>query len=64
MTADKVIVRFIKSHTEGALFNAGEIAGFEPDIARDLVSKGIAILHDSGLGEGVPLPSTPAAPEP
>ena len=64
MTADKVIVCFTKSHSAGAQYNAGEIAGFEVAIARDLVSKGVATPHDHGLGEGVPLPSTPAAPEP
>jgi hypothetical protein len=35
-------VKFIVDHTVGALYNAGEIAGFEDDVADDLIKREIA----------------------
>jgi len=38
-------VRFVK---HSGAYNAGEVAGFEPEVAEDLVRKGIAVAADGG----------------
>lgn len=43
-------VKFLTSHTIGALYNEGEIAGFEDDIADDLVARNIAeVMKEKAL---------------
>jgi hypothetical protein len=62
--SEPVVVRFLTSHhvPGGALYTTGEIAGFQPKVADELITKGIAECHDSGLGPGVPSPAGGAGP--
>lgn len=36
-------VKFLVAHTVGALYNSGDVAGFEKRIEADLIKRGIAI---------------------
>lgn len=38
-------VKFLIAHTVGALFNAGEIAGFSKEVEKDLIDRKIAEAH-------------------
>lgn len=35
-------IKFLSACTVGALYNAGEVAGFEDAVANDLIERGIA----------------------
>lgn len=41
-------VKFLMSYTIGALYNEGEIAGFDEDTAKDLIDRGIAEAVKTG----------------
>lgn len=43
-------VKFLMSYTLGALYNEGEIAGFDEAIATDLIERGIAEEHKPAKG--------------
>lgn len=64
MTENPVRVRLLGQCTVrgGALYNPGECAAFAPEVAEDLLHRGIAELLDE---EDSPMPATPAkkAPE-
>jgi hypothetical protein len=38
-------VKFLMPHTVGSLYNEGEVAGFEDDVADDLIDRKIAEAH-------------------
>jgi len=62
---DTTIVKFLQPcQLPTGAFAGGEVAGFERELANDLIERGVAELHDAGAGAGVPLPSPPGAPEP
>lgn len=41
---DRVPVQFLRHHDR---YNAGEVAGFEAGIARNLINQGIAVAYDA-----------------
>ena len=43
-------VKFLMPHTVGSLYNEGEIAGFEDDVADDLIERKIAEAVKSKAG--------------
>ncbi|WP_306049191.1 hypothetical protein [Oceaniradius stylonematis] len=60
--AEKTIVRFTKSN--GA-YNAGDLAGYSPERAKQLVDAGVAVYRDQPVARPAPAPVEPAKdPEP
>lgn len=63
-TQEKVVVKFVK-HWRG--YNAGEVAGFDPELAQRLQDGGVAEKHGGGTkatkarGDKTP-PASPVAP--
>lgn len=47
-------VKFLMPHTVGALYNEGEVAGFDDDVADDLIERKIA----EPVKGGKPAPET------
>jgi hypothetical protein len=48
-----ILVRFIKAdRSPKCVYNEGDIAGFETEIAQKLIAQGFAVLHDAGKGLG------------
>jgi hypothetical protein len=48
-----ILVRFIKAdRSPKCVYNEGDIAGFEAEIAQKLIAQGFAVLHDAGKGLG------------
>jgi hypothetical protein len=64
--SEPVVIHFLQPWHRPPLpcYAAGEVAGFAPEIASELLAEGIAERHDSGLGPGVPSPAGGAGPEP
>ena len=55
---DLMLVKFIKSdRSPGGIYNPGDVAGFEPWVAKKLIAQGFAELHDCGKGPGKINPS-------
>lgn len=44
-------IKFLSACTVGALYNAGEVAGFEDAVADDLIERGIAELVKADKGQ-------------
>ncbi len=54
---DLQTVRFLKpDRSPNGVYNPGDIAGFEPDVARKLVAKGYAELYTPTKGERLNVP--------